>query len=170
MAGKNRSIDEVLASLEAQAGFHREREAFHAAEATAHLEKQRAHAAELAEISRRLEGFRSAAGEALELSDRSVPAVSPDPEEEDTGPASRPDIRRMAELLLKTKGPGERFGPVTLTREINARFADRLRRPVTAAYVSVLLRRLGERGLVRLVRRGRPHWEALYVREEEKTP
>jgi hypothetical protein len=163
-----RSIAEVLSSLEAQAAFHREREAFHAAEAAAHQEKQRAHAAELAEISRRLELFRSAAGEALELSDRSVPAGAQEPEE-DIGPASRPDIRRMVDLILKTKGAGERFGPATLTQEINLRFGGRLRRPVSAAYVSVLLRRLSERGRIHLVRRGKPHWEALYVQEAPET-
>lgn len=160
---KSRSIDDVLESLETQAVFHREREAFHAAEAAAHQEKQRTHATELAEISRRMELFRSAAGEALELSDRSVPAAAPEPE--DIGPASRPDVRRMVDLILKTKGAGERFGPATLTQEINLRFGGRLRRPVSAAYVSVLLRRLSERGRIHLVRRGKPHWEALYVQE-----
>jgi hypothetical protein len=167
MNGKGRSIDDVLASLESQAEFHREREAFYAAKAAAHQEKQRSHAAELAEISRRLELFRSAAGEALELSDRSVPAASPESVEEDIGPASRPDVRRMVDLILKTKEPGERFGPATLTQEINQRFGSRLRRPISAAYVSVLLRRRGERGLIHLVRRGKPHWEALYVQQEE---
>jgi hypothetical protein len=163
MTKKSRSIDDVLASLEAQAAFHREREAFYAAEAAAHQEKQRAHAAELTEISRRLDLFRSAAGEAVELSDRSVPGAASEPE--DIGPASRPDVSRMVDLILKTKGAGERFGPATLTREINLRFAGRLRRPVSAGYVSVLLRRLSERGLIHLVRRGKPHWEALYVQE-----
>lgn len=33
------------------------------------------------------------------------------------------------------------------------------------AYVSVLLRRLSERGLLHLVHRGKPHWEELYVQE-----
>jgi hypothetical protein len=167
MMKKSRSIDDVLASLEAQAAFHREREAFHASEAAAHQERQRSHAAELAEITRRLELFRSAAGEALELSGRSVPAATPEPEAEDIGPASRPDVRRMVDLILKAKGAGERFGPATLTEEVNRRFGGRLRRPVSAAYVSVLLRRLSERGLIHLVRRGKPHWEALYVQQEE---
>jgi hypothetical protein len=171
MKKKDHSIDDVLASLEAQAAFHREREAFHAVEAAAHEEKQRSHAAELAEITRRLELFRSAAGEALELSGRAVPAASPEPKNEDIGPASRPDVRHMVDLILKTKGAGERFGPATLTQEINLRFGDRLRRPVSAAYISVLLRRLSERGRIHLVRHGRPHWEALYVQEtpEERT-
>ena len=40
---ERRSIAEVLSSLEAQAAFHREREAYHAAEAAVHQERQGAH-------------------------------------------------------------------------------------------------------------------------------
>jgi hypothetical protein len=158
-----RSIAEVLSSLEAQAAFHRERESYHSAEAAAHQERQRIHAAELAEISRRLESFRAAAGEALDLSERAVPVALT--EEEDLGPASRPNVSRMVELILEGKGEGERFGPATLAQEVNLRFGGRLRRAVSGAQISVLLRRLSEKGRIRLVRRGRPRWEALYVRE-----
>jgi hypothetical protein len=137
-----RSIAEVLSSLDTQAAFHREREAYHAAQAAAHQERQSVHAAELAEITRRLELFRAAAGEALELSERAAPAAS-----------------------KETKGAAERFGPATLAQELNLRFGGRLRRPVSAAQVSVLLRRMSEKGRIHLVRQGRPRWEALYVRE-----
>lgn len=164
---EGRSIAEVLSSLEAQAAFHREREAFHAAEVALHEEQRSAHAAELAEIARRLEQFRAAAGEALDFAERTVPI--PAPEEADFGPASRPDVGRLVDLMLQGKGARERFGPATLTKEINLRFRDRLRRPVSGGQISVLLRRLSEKGKIHLVRRGRPHWEALYVKEREET-
>ncbi|HYN20868.1 MAG TPA: hypothetical protein VE078_07910 [Thermoanaerobaculia bacterium] len=160
------SIDEVLARLEAQAAFHREREAFHAGHEARHREQRNAHAADLENINRRLDAFRAAAAEALDLADRAaVPADSPSLKEEDLGSASRPKVFRMAELVIEDKDGSERFGPVGLAEEVNQRFGERLRRPVTAGEISTVLRRLHHRGRIHLVRRGRPHWEALYVRE-----
>jgi hypothetical protein len=71
----------------------------------------------------------------------------------------------MAELVIGEKGASERFGPVGLTEEVNLRFGERLRRPVKAGQISTVLRRLHRKGRIHLVRKGRPHWEALYVRE-----
>ena len=48
---------------------------------------------------------------------------------------------------------------------MNKHFGDRLRRPVDPGQISVVLRRLSRLGRIHQVRRGRPHWEALYVRE-----
>lgn len=160
------SIDEVLARLEAQAAFHREREAFHAGHEARHREQRSAHAADLENINRRLNAFRAAAAEALDLADKA--AAAPESQslmEEDLGSASRPKVIRMAELVIEHKGGSERFGPVGLAEEVNDRFGERLRRPVTAGELSTVLRRLHHKGQIHLVRRGRPHWEALYVRE-----
>ncbi|HEX6864801.1 MAG TPA: hypothetical protein VF414_18365 [Thermoanaerobaculia bacterium] len=159
-----RSIAEVLESLEAQAAFHEERESFHAEQEEQHREQRNVHAARLQEIRRRLEAFRAAAQEALELADETaIPAAVQ--EQADLGPASRPNLTRMIDLILASKRPGERFGPVTLCEEVNRRFADRLRRPFEPGQVSVALRRFDRLGRIHQVRRGRPHWEALYVRE-----
>jgi len=160
----NRSIADVLENLEAQAIHHQEREAFHASQETHHREQRSGHAARLEEIRRRLEAFRAAAVEALDLADE--PAVRTAASDEvDLGPASRPRLGRMVDLILASKRSNERFGPVTLCEELNRRFGDRLRRPVDAGQISVVLRRLSRLGRIHLVRRGRPHWEALYVRE-----
>lgn len=162
----NRSIGEVLTSLEAQAAFHREREAFHAGHEALHREQRSAHAAELAEINRRLDAFRTAAAEALDFADRRVAAATPQSlKEEDLGSASRPKLTRMVELVIADKGAAERFGPVGLSAEVNQRFGERLRDPVKAGEVSSVLHRLERKGRIHLLRRGRPHWEALYVRE-----
>jgi hypothetical protein len=162
----NRSVGEILASLEAQAGFHRERAAFHAGHEEQHKAQRTAHESELAEIERRLEAFRAAASEALELADRPAVAVpQPDVKKKDLGSASRPKLGRMVTLLLQDKGASERFGPVGLTREVNERFGERLRRPVTVPQISIVLRRLQDQGKIHQVRQGRPHWEALYVKQ-----
>ena len=160
----HRSIAEVLETLEAQAAFHEERESFHGGQEEYHREQRSAHAAKLQEIRRRLEAFRTAAVEALDLADE--PAITAAVKEEaDLGPASRPNLTGMIELILAAKPPGERFGPVTLCEEVNRHFGDRLRRPFEPGQVSVALRRFNRLGRIRQVRRGRPHWEALYVRE-----
>jgi hypothetical protein len=162
------SIQEVLAQLEARSGFCREREAFHAGQEAHHREQREAFAAELADIDRRLEAFRAAAAEAVEVAARharpaaaAAQAVKP----VDLGSASRPKLGRMVALLIEEKDPATPFGPVGLAREVNARFGDRLRRPVTPAQVSTALRRMLRRGKVEQTRAGRPHQEALYAKQ-----
>jgi hypothetical protein len=159
------SVTAVLASLEAQAAFFREREAFHAGHEAHHSERRSAYAAELAEVNRRLEAFRAAAAEAIELAARQAPAAPPDVKQADLGSASRPKLGRMVTLLLQEKEATEPFGPVGLAREVNQRFAERLRKPATAGQISVVLRRMRRLGKIHQARPGRPHWEALYVKE-----
>jgi hypothetical protein len=160
------SVGAVVASLEAQAAPLRERVAFHAGHEAHHREKRTAYEAELAEIERRLQAFRAAAAEAIELAARqAAPAPARDVKQADLGSASRPKLGRMVGLLLQEKESTERFGPVGLAREVNARFAERLRRPVIVGQVSVVLRRLHRQGKIHRARPGRPHWEALYAKE-----
>lgn len=165
MDGKTkRSVGEILASLEAQASFHREREAFYAKHEAYHREHRTAHAAELEEILRRLEAFRTAAAEAVDAADR--PSAMPSVEslqEDNVGSRSRPKVHRMLEIVIADKGDGEPFGPMGLTTEVNRRFGKRLRRPVKAGQISVALRRLEQKGIIHLVRKGRPCWEGLYA-------
>ncbi len=161
------SVEVVLASLEAQAVVHREREAFHAAQEAHHREQRALHAAELAETDRRLAAFRAAAAEAIELASRQAPAAAaaaPQAKPADLGSASRPKLGRMVALLVAEKEPTAPFGPAGLAREVNDRFGERLRRPVTVAQTSVVLRRLHRQGKIHQARPGRPHREALYVR------
>jgi len=170
----SRSVDEILKSLEEQVELHGERETFHAAQEELHREQRSVHAAALEEARRKLEAFRVAVADALELAEKStVPPKRRTPKDlkdEDLGPASRPKVGRMVWLLLEEKGPSERFGPVGLSREVNDRFRDRLRRPVDPTQMSVVLRRLHRRGRIHLARSGRPYQEALYVREKPSGP
>ena len=159
------SVTAVLARLEAQAAFHRQQEAFHAERETYHREQRSAHAGELAEVNRRLQAFRASAADALELAARPGAVAAAEEVAVDLGSASRPKHGRMVEVLLADKAPEERFGPSGLAEEINQRFGDRLRRPATAAQVSMVLRRMHRLGKLHQTRRGRSRQEALYAKQ-----
>jgi hypothetical protein len=47
---------------------------------------------------------------------------------------------------------------------LNRRYRERLRRPVPARLVSIVLRRMLDAGSLRSIREGRPHHEALYAK------
>jgi hypothetical protein len=166
---KPRSIDEVLAKLQEQVDFHAERESFHAVQEELHRGQRSSHAGALEEARRRLEVFRAAAADALELAERDIlPGKRKgelDLKDVDLGSVSRPKLGRMVTLILESREPDERFGAIELSREVNERFRDRMRRAVDPAQMSVVLRRLHRRGRIHLVRAGRPYKEALYVRE-----
>jgi hypothetical protein len=165
---KNPSIGEVMASLETQAAFHRERVSFHAEHEAHHRKQRTVHEAELEEILRRLESFRSAAAEAVDFAARPGAAASgPSPQHDDLGSRSRPRVRRMVERVIADKEVDEPFGPLGLTEEVNQRFGQRLRRPVKANQISTALWRLEQKGIIHLVRKGRPHAEALYARQAQ---
>ena len=165
-----RSIDEVLTRLQEQVDFHAEQENFHAAQEELHREQRSGHAAALEEARRRLEAFRAAAADALDLAARNVPPTrrqsQVDLRDVDLGSLSRPKVGRMVTLILESKEPEERFGAIELSREVNERFRDRMRRPVDPTQMSVVLRRLHRRGRIHLVRPGRPYQESLYVRQK----
>ena len=62
--------------------------------------------------------------------------------------------------------PEERFGPAKVRAEVERHYRDVLRDRVDGRKVSAVLRHLTRRGRIHLVRRGRPHWEALYSRQK----
>jgi hypothetical protein len=160
------SIEQVMANLESQAAYFREREAFHAGHEAYHREQRAKFGAELAEINRRLEAFRASAAEAMEWATRQTPPLAKQQVlQADLGSASSPKVGRMAKMLIAEKGPDEPFGSVGLTQEINERFKERLARPATVPQLSIILRRLHRLKQIHQVRRGRPYWGALYVKE-----
>lgn len=163
MTSTGRSIAEVLESLEAQAADHERQEAYHAEQEILHRERRSAHSADLEEIRRHLEALRAAVTALDQAGRRPAPAARPEPDDEDLGSASRPKVARMVEKVVEAKRQDERFGPEALTEEVNRRFGDRLRKPLDARQISVVLRRLVRKKVVQLVRQGRPHQEALYV-------
>lgn len=160
----NRTIAEVVASLESQLAFYREKEELHAGHEAFHREQRTLYGTEREKIERNLEAFGAAAASALDLAEKTLTSPSQAEQGADLGSASNPRLGKMVELLIADKGPDERFGPVGLAQEVNRRFGQRLRRPVDARQISVVLRRLDRLGRIQLVRKGRPHWEALYGR------
>ena len=165
------SIQEIVASLETQAAFHRERQAHHAEQEALHRDKKDHHTAELDGVSRRLEAFRAAAAEAVELAGR-VPegaAAAAEPAE-DFGPASNPKLTRIVWKILDGLGGQEPFGPKGVLDEVSRRFGSSLRTLPDIRQISSILHRLQRTGRIHRLRRGRPFHESRYVREAPSQP
>ena len=160
----SRTISEIVASLESQLAFYREKEELHARHEAFHREQRTLYGTEREKIERNLEAFGAAAASALELTEKPRGGPSGDEGGADLGSASNPRLGKMVELVIDGKSQAERFGPIGLAQEVNRRFGNRLRRPVDARQISVVLRRMGRLRRIHLVRKGRPHWEALYSR------
>ena len=159
-----RTVADIVASLESQLAFYRAKEEQHAQQEVFHREQRTLHGAEREKIERSLEAFGVAVSSALTLAERTLARPTGDEKAADLGSASNPRLGKMVELILADKGPDEPFGPVGLAADVNRRFGSRLRRPVDARQISVVLRRLERLRKIHLVRKGRPHWEALYGR------
>jgi hypothetical protein len=159
----NRSVAEILARLEAQIAVHRKQEALHAQQEAFHRDQRAHHAAELETLTQRCETFKAAAEAVAEIADRAAAAAAAfELDESELGP--RPKCARLAAKVVQSFGENERFGRSKVTQEINRRFGRALRRPFDERQVSLVLRRMARDGRIHLVRRGRPHWEALYSR------
>ena len=156
---KERSIREVIAHLEAQMERLREREAWHAQQEAFHHGEQARFAAELEAVSRHLESLRWAADLAAGPLDTVAPAGN-----ENLGSASSPKLSRMVDKVLADLSPETQFGTRLVAHEVNRRFGSRLRKPADGRRISVVLRRYHRTGRLKMVRPGRPYWEALYVR------
>ncbi len=161
------SVVEILARLDGQIAYHGEREAFHARQEEHHQEQRTAHAGELEKLRRHREALGAAVAAAAALAHQpwpSTPGVG-----EHIGPSGRPKLARMVARVVAERSPTEPFGTAAVTREVQQRYqADLKKKPVDARLVSIELRRLVKRGLLHLARRGRPHAEALYVRQRPK--
>ncbi len=151
------SVSRLLAHLQAQIELHRERTAFHAQQKVFHEEQQAFHAAELEKVSRQFEAFRASAEAVLELA---PPAAGP---QEDID-LRRARVSHLIRQAIDRLPLDQRFGAAELSRQLNERYRGKLRRQIDSRAVAVTLRRLEQRGILRMVREGRPHLEALYVR------
>jgi hypothetical protein len=158
------SVEAILAQLEQRVVFHREQAAFHAQKVAEHQAEQTFHAAELDKVLRSLEAFRAAAPAAVDLA-QPLPAAEPAPAiaESDLPPPGRLMVSRLLRLVVERAGLAEPFGGAEVAAEVNRRYADRLRRPVGARTAADVLRRMCGEGRLRVVRKGKPLHEALYV-------
>lgn len=164
------SVEELLAHLETQIAHHRERSSFHAGQESLHHERRTFHDAELATLTQLHETFKTTSASIAELAARDK--VRPRAAEEDLAAGPRPKLSRMVSGVIEDNGPYERFGTSGIVRGVQERYGEWLRKPVRPHRVSIILRRLADRGRIHLVRPGRPHWEALYTRArpEPRTP
>lgn len=156
------SAVELLARLDGQIAFHREREAFHAQQEGFHREQRAVHAGELEVLQKHREALGTAVLAAASLARRPRPAAPGVGKH--IASSGRPKLARMVALVVAERTPTEPFGAAALAREVQQRFQADLKKAVDPRLVSIELRRLVQRGLLNLARRGRPHAEALYVR------
>ena len=156
------SPEKLLSELEKQLAHHRQREAFHTEQESAHRERRERHAEEAARIAQTAETLRASLTTALGLV---APALAAEARDQDMDTGHVRILTRLVNRVIEGKDGGERFGAVAVTDEINRRFANILGRPATQRQVALTLRRQARRGRIHQVRRGRPHHEALYVRE-----
>ena len=154
--------ERLLAQLEKQLAQHREREAFHAKQEGAHREQRERHAQEAAKIAQTAEALRASLTTALGLV---APALAAEARDQDMDTGHVRILSRLVKRVIEGKASTERFGATAVTEEVNRRFAGILRRPATHRQVALTLRRQARSGLIQQVRRGKPHYEALYVRE-----
>jgi hypothetical protein len=173
------SVEQVLANLEQQMAFHQEREAHHAeqeayhqAQEVFHREQREAHAAEHAVVRQHYEAFKATAGTAAELAARTVTAPPeplpqekpppPEPPEEEALPDDPAHCAQLVARWVTGLAAGVVFGPTQAAGEVNRRFHRQLSKPADVRGASVALRRLLARGVIRRVRKGKAHHEALY--------
>jgi hypothetical protein len=157
------SIAELLARLDGQLAYHREREAFHAQQEAFHGEQRSTHAAELERLGRHREALGAAVSAAAALARQPRPATPGVGDH--IGPSGRPKLARMVAQVVAHRSPTEPFGAAAVAREIEQRYQADLKKPVDSRLVAIELRRLVDRGRLHLARRGRPYSEALYIRQ-----
>lgn len=152
------SVTHILASLETQMAFHRERAAHHAEQETIHREQRAVHAAEYENVVKNYEAFKSTAGNAAEIAARSVaPAPAPKAPPREEPPHAPVKPRLFVDLvawLVQELPAGEVFQASRVATEVNRRYPRELSRPLDSRTASGCLRRLLALGAVRLVKKG----------------
>lgn len=159
--GLNLSLGQMIAKLEEKVALHRERQTFHAEQEALHRDQAAHHAAELEAAESHLKGLRAAAEAAGEILDRGKAASSLS--EADALDVNRKRaLSRMVAQVVASKSPDETFGAHAVTREVEERWGENLRRRPDQRNVAALLRRWAQSGRLYQVREGRAHHEALF--------
>lgn len=156
------SVQEMLAKLEAQIAFHRERTAFHTQQRDQHQAELGRHAAELDRLTQYYETFKSVTADVEEVFRDAQPALAADLFKGDEALGSKPRVGRMVARVVTSWEPGVPFGASAVAAEIGRRFAGKLGRGVDVRSVGASLRRRYNEGTLQLVREGKPFHEAVY--------
>lgn len=155
------SLNQIVAVLETRLAACREKEAAHAEQEKRHREQREVYAAEAESLAKSLEAFRAAAAEVLDLAKRQLAASSLPPDEEGGGKLY---TARMVNRVVELRDSAEPFGVNAITAAVNQRYRNRLKKPIEPGQVSVVLRWMRRTGRLRLVQKGKPFREALYVK------
>ena len=165
------SVAEILARLEARIAHHEQQMGFHQQQEVHHREQSAAHGAELEKVRQHFESFKAAALPAADLA--GVPMAPTPAGEEKPEEDLREFIgkRIMASKLIVRAvhhlGGDETFGASRVAAETNRRYPDKLKKPVDARKVSVVLRRLRDAGELHQIKPGGAAHEALYTKRRQ---
>ncbi len=160
------SVAQVLANLEAQMAFHKERQTHHAQREAFHHEQQAVHTAEYEKVAKHYEAFKATAETAAEIAARTA-ASAPEPPPREEPPPARSEPVRPSQLVARWVAElpaGEVFAASRAAAEVNRRYRRELRKPLDSRLASTALRRLLANGEIRLVEKGAAHREALYTK------
>ena len=156
-------LTEIVTNLESLLAVHEERQAFHAEQARHHEEQRSRHAAEIETITRKLATFRAALSEAEDLpAPLSLETAAPEPPKLARG--AKVYLARLVAEVVEDQPAGEPFGISAVTKEVNRRYRDYLRRPFEPSQVSNVLRWMLRTDRLLSVEKGRPFHEALYTK------
>ena len=159
------TVGEVLARLEKQGAFHREQAERHARQEAYSREQKEHHTQQADEAGRHLAAFREISAPAVERARAPLPEVAEPPA---LAPGERPGLTRLVELVVQDLDSTQPFGRSRVLEELERRFGGVLRKKPEPRHVSMVLQRLAQSRTLHQIRRGRPYWEALYVREKPK--
>ena len=155
------SVARILRELEGRIEHHERHEAFHAQQEAFHQQQKARHTQELAFARERYETFRAAADSAGELVARPREARAVD----DSIPSGMGAVlSRVVARIVAAMGPIEPFDANDITREIEERWGDRLKRRVDPRSVGAKLRRMARTGYIHQLRAGRAFHGSLYSR------
>lgn len=160
---KNLSVAQILADLETQISYFEAQVPFHARQEAVHRAERERCEGELVNLRERYEAFKTASAAAGEVVQRGKGpgGRAPEVEKDDGRPTS---TKNLVARVVSAKAEEDVFGAAAVAQEVNHRFARRLRQPLNVRSVSVTLSRLAAEGVLKIVREGKAHHEALYSR------
>jgi hypothetical protein len=165
------SVEEILAKLKARIAHHEQQVAFHRQQEAHHREQSAEHTTELETVRQRFEAFQTAALPAAELAGVQVAPTEKKREapEEDYRDfvGKRIMTSKLIARVVDRLGEDQTFGATQVAEETNRRHRDKLKKPVDARQVSVVLRRLRDAGELHQVKPGGAAHEALYSKRRQ---
>ncbi|MEO7418519.1 MAG: hypothetical protein ABI163_15770 [Thermoanaerobaculia bacterium] len=164
------SVAEILARLEARIAHHEQQVALHQQQEVHHREQSAVHGAELEKVRQHFESFKAIALPAADLAGVPVaPTLAEEEKPEDLREfvGKRILVSKLIARAIARLGDDETFGANRVAAETNRRYHDKLKKPVDARKVSVVLRRLRDAGELHQVKSGGAAHEALYSKRRQ---